>query len=211
MKRRLTAAACGAALLGSVAVAAMAQTALQAAPSAPAGAIPPAADEGDETPAAVTPPPAATPYTPSAPTPQGASAPAQTAKPKAAAPVAVEAKPAPKRALYNAAVLQALDKVTTETLRFEAPLNKPIRYKGLIFTVHTCQVEPSGTLPPAEAHLQVISQPIPLTGRPATPAREVFRGWMYAGSPGIHPFEHPVYDVWLIACKTAAPVNAASR
>jgi hypothetical protein len=34
----------------------------------------------------------------------------------------------------------------------------------------------------------------------------VFRGWMFASSPGLHPVEHPLYDVWLIACKTPAPV-----
>jgi hypothetical protein len=33
----------------------------------------------------------------------------------------------------------------------------------------------------------------------------VFRGWMFADMPGLHPFEHPVYDAWLIACKTASP------
>jgi hypothetical protein len=120
--------------------------------------------------------------------------------------------PAPKRALYNSAVIQALDKVTTETLRFEAPLNQPIRYKGLIFTVHTCQVEPAGSRPPASAHVEVVSQPTAARGRPAAPSKTIYRGWMFAEAPGLHPLEHPVYDAWLIACKTAAPpVNAGSR
>jgi hypothetical protein len=33
------------------------------------------------------------------------------------------------------------------------------------------------------------------------PSRQVFKGWMFASSPGLHPLEHPVYDAWLIACK----------
>ena len=28
----------------------------------------------------------------------------------------------------------------------------------------------------------------------------VFNGWMFSSSPSIKPFDHPVYDVWLINC-----------
>ena len=28
----------------------------------------------------------------------------------------------------------------------------------------------------------------------------VFNGWMFSSSPSIAPFDHPVYDVWLISC-----------
>jgi hypothetical protein len=28
----------------------------------------------------------------------------------------------------------------------------------------------------------------------------VFNGWMFSSSPSIAPFDHPVYDVWLIKC-----------
>ena len=28
----------------------------------------------------------------------------------------------------------------------------------------------------------------------------VFNGWMFSSSPSIKPFDHPVYDVWLISC-----------
>jgi len=28
----------------------------------------------------------------------------------------------------------------------------------------------------------------------------VFNGWMFSSSPSINPFDHPVYDVWLIKC-----------
>src|SRR5581483_609414 len=56
------------------------------------------------------------------------------------APSAAPVKPPPPRhTLYTAAVIQVLDKVTAESLRFEAPLHRFIRYKGLIFRVDTCQ------------------------------------------------------------------------
>ena len=28
----------------------------------------------------------------------------------------------------------------------------------------------------------------------------VFNGWMFSSSPSITPFDHPVYDIWLISC-----------
>ena len=28
----------------------------------------------------------------------------------------------------------------------------------------------------------------------------VFNGWMFSSSPSIKPFDHPVYDVWLVSC-----------
>ncbi len=96
-----------------------------------------------------------------------------------------------------------LDKVTAESLRFEAPLHRFTRYKGLIFLVNTCQSgQPDQPdQPAAAAHVEVDSQPLAMPGRPANPIKLVFRGWMYADTPGVHPLEHPVYDAWLIACK----------
>ena len=29
----------------------------------------------------------------------------------------------------------------------------------------------------------------------------VFNGWMFSSSPSIKPFDHPVYDIWLVGCK----------
>tara|TARA_Y100000996_G_scaffold372125_1_gene320882 strand:+ start:246 stop:653 length:408 start_codon:yes stop_codon:yes gene_type:complete len=28
----------------------------------------------------------------------------------------------------------------------------------------------------------------------------VFNNWMFSSSPSITPFDHPVYDIWLVAC-----------
>ena len=118
------------------------------------------------------------------------------------------AKPAPpmKRPRYTSAVIQALDKVTAQTLRFEVPINQPVRYKSLIFVVRACETTaPDEGFTDAAAHVEIDSQPIPPDGKAPPPARPVFRGWMFANAPGIDLFEHPVYDAWLIACKTEAP------
>jgi len=35
----------------------------------------------------------------------------------------------------------------------------------------------------------------------------IFAGWMFASSPALNALEHPVYDVWVIDCKTAVVDN----
>lgn len=113
-----------------------------------------------------------------------------------------------KRERYSVAVLQAVDKVTAETIRFEAPVGQPVRYKSLILTVRAC--ERTAADEPAEdsiAYLHVDSQPRAQAGRPAPGGRQVFRGWIYASSPGLNGPEHPVYDAWLITCRTSAPLR----
>ena len=134
---------------------------------------------------------------------------AQTTPPAPQAPEEPEEpKPPMKRARYDVAILQALDKVTAETIRFEAPVGQPIRYKSLVFTVRACELSaPDEPTPDAVAYLTIDSQPKPVQGRPTPPARQVFRGWMYAASPGLNPVEHPVYDAWLITCRAASPVR----
>lgn len=114
--------------------------------------------------------------------------------------------PPPKRPHYPIVVLQALDKVTAETLRFEARIDEPVRYKDLVITVRACETQASDE-PYAQtaAHLDVQYQPEVLGGRKPEVARQVFQGWMFGDAPGLHPFEHPIYDVWVIACKTASP------
>ena len=100
------------------------------------------------------------------------------------------------------AILQAVDKITAESMRFEAPVGQPVRYKNLIFTVRSCEATaPDEIERDAIAHIEVDFQPPAPPGRTPAPAKSVYRGWMFAASPSISPLEHPVYDAWLIACK----------
>jgi hypothetical protein len=129
--------------------------------------------------------------------------PSDTAPPPSSA-EAAPAKPAPppKRPRRMAAVIQALDKTTAETMRFEAPIGQPVRYKDLIFTVHACEDSaPELGQRGAAAHLEIQSSPRPIPGRDTPSTRQLFKGWMFANAPGLHPFEHPVYDAWLLGCR----------
>lgn len=118
--------------------------------------------------------------------------------------------PPAKRIRHNVAVLQALDKITAETLRFEAQVQKPVRYKNLVFTVKACEKatdeEPMGD---SIAYVLVESQPKAAPGRSTPPARKAFQGWMYASSPGLNPLEHPVYDAWVITCRAPVPAQVS--
>lgn len=171
-------------------------------------------------PASPTPPPApaeeAPPITVVPPAPMAAPPISEKEVAPAPAPKAqVEEKvvEAPVRRLrYDVAVLQALDKVTAESFRFEAAVGRPVRYKSLIFTVKACERSaPDEAIDDSIAYLTVDSQPRPEPGKPTLPARQAYKGWMYASSPGLHPLEHPVYDAWLITCRAAAPPSAPAR
>ncbi len=117
------------------------------------------------------------------------------------------------RPRYATVVLQALDKVTAETLRFEAKVGEPVRYKDLVITVHDCETTAANEAPKDSiVHMDVQYQPAVLSGGAAA-VRQVFRGWMFADAPGLHPFTNPIYDVWVIACKgpaAGAPASGAS-
>jgi hypothetical protein len=146
------------------------------------------------------------------PTPPASPPPAAAATPKPAA--ATPAKPVEpaKRQRYTIAILQALDKVTTETMRFEVPVGQPIRYKTLIFTVRACETAAADEIAPeTSAYVVIDTQPKAQAGRAAPPGRQVYKGWMYASTPGLHPLEHPVYDAWLIACKQSLPVAPPAK
>ncbi|MDO9472982.1 MAG: DUF2155 domain-containing protein [Caulobacter sp.] len=176
------------------------QPAPQPAPAPPV--IAPAAPTAEEPP----------PIRPAAPAPAPTPAPITAEKPaQAAAKPKVAEKPAAPRPRVRggAAIIQAIDKVTAETLKFEAPVGQPIRYKTLIFTVRACETTAADEEQPDSAvYMTVDSQPKAAPGRAAPPPRQVFRGWMFASSPGLNPLQHPVYDAWLISCRAAAPAPA---
>ena len=86
----------------------------------------------------------------------------------------------------------------------EAPVGRRVRYKTLIFTVKVCETRDVGDAQPRpSAYLVIDPRPGAPPGRPVPPAKEVFRGWIFANRPGLNPFEHPVYDAWLDVCADA--------
>ena len=102
----------------------------------------------------------------------------------------------------GAARLEALDKITGRVSVLVRPLEAPARFGTLEIRVRACHRRPP-ELPPDSAAFLEIDEP----GRAGD--EPLFRGWMFASSPGLSPLEHPVYDVVVLDC-VAAPDTAAS-
>jgi hypothetical protein len=110
--------------------------------------------------------------------------------------------PPPPAAGHPVLELRALDKITGHASVILAPLNVPVKYETLTIVARTCYSTPASETPETSAFLQIEDQ------RPDQPARQVFSGWMYASSPGLDGMQHPLYDVWVISCRTNAPGQA---
>ena len=98
-----------------------------------------------------------------------------------------------------ALILRGLDKITGRPTVITAPINQPVRYATLTITARYCYSTPQSETPETSAFVQIVDH------RPDQPARQAFSGWMYASSPGLNGMEHPLYDVWVITCRTNAP------
>jgi hypothetical protein len=96
----------------------------------------------------------------------------------------------------SVAVLRALDKVTAHVEELEVPIDKPLKFGRLLIAVHTCRTTPPEEAPESAAYLEVSEFKAADKGTP------VFTGWMFASSPALSALEHPVYDIWLIGCKS---------
>ena len=104
------------------------------------------------------------------------------------------------------AVLQGLDKTTARISKFEAPLDKSVRFGELVITVRACLKHPPEEEPESAAFLQIDET----RAGDAGPTR-VFSGWMFASSPALSAMDHPVYDVGVLDCKIETTSTGSSR
>ena len=93
------------------------------------------------------------------------------------------------------AVLQGLDKITARVSTFEIEVGKVGFFGVLSIEVKSCKKKPP-TEPPEKVAFLVINDL-----KPGEKMIEIFKGWMFASSPGLNGLEHPVYDVWVLDCK----------
>lgn len=117
-------------------------------------------------------------------------------------------------------LLRALDKITGRSTDFEMLVGEPKVYGSLRIDLQTCFQTPPEEPPESAAFLRVTSaasiqvqtmaEPRDLTEEElqASDDEETevrFSGWMFASSPGLNALEHPVYDLWVIACSEVDP------
>ena len=100
---------------------------------------------------------------------------------------------------YPVAVLQALDKVTARVTTLQAPVGETVRFGTLAIKAAVCEKHPPEETPESAAFLDIVEQ------RAEQASVDVFRGWMFASSPGLSPMQHPVYDLWMVDCVSSSP------
>ena len=107
-----------------------------------------------------------------------------------------------RRQRRRVAIVEAVDKITAERMRFEVEVGgRPVRFqKTLIFTARACEVSASDEqVGDAIAYLEVSIQPRGVLQ--AADPRQIFRGWMFASAPAVNGLEHPIYDAWVVGCR----------
>jgi hypothetical protein len=122
-------------------------------------------------------------------------------EPATVAQVEEPATPA-RRQRRRVAIVEAIDKITAESMRFEVEVGgRPVRFqRTLIFTARACEVSAPGELvSDSVAYLEVSLQPRGVIQ--VNEPRQIFRGWMFASSPAVSGLQHPIYDAWVVGCK----------
>ena len=91
--------------------------------------------------------------------------------------------------------IKILDKISSKNELIDLTIGEEIIYKDLAIKVMKCTNSELDDNPEVKAYIQV---------RDLTKNNNdkvyVFNGWMFSSSPSIAPFDHPVYDIWLVNC-----------
>ena len=91
--------------------------------------------------------------------------------------------------------IKILDKISSKNELIKLINNKEYVYKDLSIKSIKCTDSEFDDNPEIKAYIQVRD----LTKKDRNNVF-VFNGWMFSSSPSIAPFDHPVYDIWLINC-----------
>ena len=91
--------------------------------------------------------------------------------------------------------IKILDKISSKNELIKLINNQEYIYKDLSIKSIKCTDSELDDNPEIKAYIQVRD----LTKKDRNNVF-VFNGWMFSSSPSIAPFDHPVYDIWLINC-----------
>jgi hypothetical protein len=98
------------------------------------------------------------------------------------------------------AIFSGLDKITGRIISFEAAMDETVEFGAFLVTPRTCFTRPITEPQNTTAFVEV--DEITVAGN----TKGLFKGWIFASSPGLNGVEHPIYDVWLIGCKGGTTV-----
>ena len=91
--------------------------------------------------------------------------------------------------------IQVLDKISSKNILLKLKNGEETKHKDLIIKSMKCKNSEFDDNPEITAYLQVKD----MTKKNNNDVF-VFNGWMFSSSPSIAPFDHPVYDIWLVNC-----------
>ena len=91
--------------------------------------------------------------------------------------------------------IKILDKISSKNTLLKLKNGELIKFKDLSIKSLKCKNSEFDDDPEITAYIQVRD----LTNKNNDEVF-VFNGWMFSSSPSIKPFDHPVYDVWLVSC-----------
>ena len=91
--------------------------------------------------------------------------------------------------------IKILDKISSKNELVKLTNGIELIYKDLAVKSMKCSNSEFDDNPEIKAYLQVRD----LTKKNNDKVY-VFNNWMFSSSPSITPFDHPVYDIWLIGC-----------
>ncbi len=123
----------------------------------------------------------------------------QKQAPQNATPETMTQTPEDARIANPTASFSGLDKISGRIIMFDVALNETVQFGALQVTPRACYTRPATETQNTTAFVEV--DEITLKAE----IRRIFTGWMFASSPGLNAVEHPIYDIWLIDCKTTPP------
>ena len=91
--------------------------------------------------------------------------------------------------------IKILDKISSKNISLKLINGENFEYSDLLIKSIKCKHSEFDDDPEIIAYIQVID----LNNKKKDEVY-VFNGWMFSSSPSINPFDHPVYDIWLIGC-----------
>ena len=91
--------------------------------------------------------------------------------------------------------IKVLDKISSKNILVKLKNGNEIKHKDLLIKSIKCKNSEFDDNPEITAYIQVID----VTKKDKDDVF-VFNGWMFSSSPSITPFDHPVYDIWLVDC-----------
>ena len=91
--------------------------------------------------------------------------------------------------------IKILDKISSKNFLLKLKNGEDTKYKDLLIKSLKCKNSEFDDNPEITAYIQVSD----LTNEDKNDVF-IFNGWMFSSSPSITPFDHPVYDIWLVSC-----------